>query len=105
MARRIWTLAVLLWVSADLTNPWIPGVFSFDPSECVDAVHSQGGRLTVRTHPSAALPRRASASPDRVSLLQPPPSTAAPEVGGEWLIDLRRAHPPAREAASATEDH
>ena len=40
--RRLFVLAVLLYVTLDLSLPGMPGVFVFDPADSAEGTHSLG---------------------------------------------------------------
>ena len=50
MHGRLSTLAFALYVALDLSNPFHPGAFNFDPDECVEAA-----RFQEPSHDSAAV--------------------------------------------------
>ena len=106
MSSRGWTLVLLVYVSLDLSSPFIPGAFNFDPDDCVDGLHRQAnGPIRVDEAPAGAqarVPVALEIGPGRAVVERP----HAPRlVRSDWLIDLRRAHPPSREVASPSEDH
>ena len=107
MTARSLTLLFLLYVSLDLSNPFMPGAFNFDPDESVDGVARHRENVTQRlvnvSTPVVPTPR-----PADVFRL---PSTAvarperAPCAVNDWLVDVRRAHAPVPEVSALTEDH
>ena len=102
---RCATLALLLYVSLDLSNPHMPGAFNFDPDECVESV--QAASLRSLTRIDTALLATAWV-PDRDAVLtwdarRLERGKAAPLFLGDWIVNLRRAHPPS--APSSEEAH
>lgn len=105
MARRL-ALLVVLYVGADLSNPFMPGAFRFSADESVEV---PGVTRAAR--------RAAVIASNRVKVDPPEPSRPSylpsPERGagaptaslGEWFVDLRRAHTPFHEPPSAADDH
>lgn len=107
MGWRGWTLLILAYVTLDLSNPFMPGAFTFDPEDCVEGIHHPGSRLALRAD-------QASVSPETPGA----PQQQRPAVSefldrrpglrrnfGDWLIDVRRAHPPSEDASPRSEDH
>lgn len=47
MTRRAVLLAVLVYVTLDVSLPGVPGVFVFEPGDSVDAVQLSRGRLAA----------------------------------------------------------
>jgi hypothetical protein len=88
MNRRRLILAFLVYVTLDLSNPFVPGAFNFNPDECVEAI-----QRVSSSHQRID----ASALPARVPVMRlelPASSPARPPVGGryvilEWLVDSR----------------
>jgi hypothetical protein len=68
--RRLFLLLFFAYVGLDLGSPMVPGAFSFDPDDSVDAVAGDRAR-------PASLPRVASV-PASVALIRPLVETAAP---------------------------
>jgi hypothetical protein len=105
-ARRL-ILLLTVYVSLDLSSPFIPGAFNFNPDESVDGVHRQRDPRTPRPLISAAPRVLPDPSPPSVTL-----STSAitriryaSNAVNEWLVDVRRAHAPVPEVSALSEDH
>jgi hypothetical protein len=102
--RRRLTLCLLLYVCVDLTNPFIPGAFAFDPDGCVDAttVHrdlrEQGGGVD----PVPAPARRQPPDAERREPVWRPVAVARPLA--DWLVDVRRAHARSTDAVPSPDD-
>jgi len=104
MARRRMLLAFLLYLTLDLSNPFVAGAFNFNPDECVEGIQ--------RTSSS---PQRADAPalPVRVPMVRlglPSPSPARPLAGGrhtvlEWLVDSREDTRASGDPPLPSEDH
>jgi hypothetical protein len=98
------TLAVLVYVTLDLSSPFVAGAFTFNPDDCVDAVH--------RT--SLASQRADEPPPDRAPAVRRDPvvSPARPlawrnAANVAWLADSGVSHrasgdPPLR---PSSDDH
>jgi hypothetical protein len=89
VGRRRLFLVFLLYLTVDLTNPFVAGAFSFDPDECVEALTYRASSSVDRADASG-LPARVPV----VRLARPSPSPVRPRAGGryailEWLIDWR----------------
>jgi len=81
-------LVFLLYLTLDLTNPFVAGAFNFNPDECVEGIHRVSSPHQ-RTDAPAALVRVPV-----VRLELPSPSPVRPLAGGrhtilEWLVDSR----------------
>lgn len=103
MRFRQLALLVALFVSLDLTNPFIGGAFSFEVGESLDAIsrpheqlHTEACTLAL---PEPPRPRRG----DRVR----PAPVGSPQTRrlDEWLGQLRQAQASLSDPQSATEDH
>jgi hypothetical protein len=106
MAWRSFTLLILAYVTLDLSSPFVAGAFNFDPDECIDGIQHPGGRITSRVE-QASTPLTAAIAPGRPLTA---PGVTAPRPGssqivGDWLIDVRRSHAPARAPSGTGEDH
>jgi hypothetical protein len=102
MRYRRMALLVAVYVTLDLTNPFVGSAFNFNTEESMDGVPRQPERLLPQTV-AVALPARArdDGAPVR--------STLAPRSGSRaldgWLIHLRQAHAPRSDSPPPTEDH
>lgn len=103
MRFRQLTLLVALYVSLDLTNPFIGGAFSFEVGESLDAVsrqheplHPEAGTLAAPEPPRPRRDERARSAP-----------VGSPQTRrlDEWLGQLRQAQASLSDPQSATEDH
>ena len=104
MNRRRLMLVFLVYVTIDLSDPFVPGAFAFNPDECVEGIH--------RTSSS---PQYADASPlsvrARVARLDVPlPSPVRPRAEGrhaslEWLVDTREEARGPGDPPQPSEDH
>src|SRR5262245_11240645 len=104
MARRL-ALLLVLYLSADLTNPFMPGAFRFSAEESVEA--TGGTRPDRRPTVSSSRVKVTLPEPSRVSdLSRPERGAGAPTTAfDQWFVDLRRAHSPFHEPPSSTDDH
>jgi hypothetical protein len=104
MNRRGMMLAFLLYLTLDLSSPFVPGAFNFDPDECVDGI-----RRASSSHERAdatALPARSPVAP----LVCPQTSPVRPPAGGrhavlEWLVDSREDSRASGDLPVPSEDH
>ncbi len=102
MRARHLILLLVLYVSLDLANPFMPGAFSFNPDDSVDAVrlHHEVFRsrlAAISTPPSirdAALKRPVIA-----------PQPAEPRAVSGCFVDLRQRQSASSDPPAATEDH
>jgi hypothetical protein len=105
MTRHRLLLGFLIYLTLDLTNPFIAGAFSFDPDDCVDGVHHRTSSPTDRTDASA-LPARSPA----VRLALPSPSPVRPLAGGrhtvlEWLVASREDAHAVGDSPAPSDEH
>ena len=104
MAAPTLTLAVLFYVTLDMSSPFVAGAFTFNPDECVEAVRCASAASQRAEGP--ALPARAPVvredlTPSFARLLAWRPSAVL-----MWLADSGAVHrgsgdPP----PSSSEDH
>ena len=71
--RRILTLALMVYLSLDLSTPWLPGMFSFDEEFFIDTV-VEGKSRPARLGTGISMPR--------VIVLAHVADTAEPDVLG-----------------------
>ena len=103
MKRRHMTIAFLVYVTLDLSSPFVPGSFNFDPDECVEGIHraSSPHDLAASTV-SSGLPV--------ARLVVPVPSPVRRVAGGrhpvlEWLVDARVDTRASGDPPPPSEDH
>jgi hypothetical protein len=102
MRFRQLALLIALYVSLDLTNPFIGGAFSFEIEESLDAVSRQHERL----HPEAgalALPEPRPPRGERAR--HAPVGRLQTRRLEEWSGQLRQAQASLSDPQSPTEDH
>src|SRR5206468_2407251 len=104
MTRRRLMLAFLLYLTLDLTNPFVAGAFNFNPDECVEGIHraSSFAERTDASAPPARMPV--------VRLASSPPSPVRPPAGGrytilEWLVAARDDTRASGDPPPLSEDH
>jgi hypothetical protein len=100
--RRI-ALLIVVYVSLDLTNPFLGCAFNFNADESMDGVSRQHERFLHHT-PTVALPMRSGGEAARLTRSAP----ARPFLSralGEWFVQLRQAHAPHSDPQSPAEDH
>lgn len=105
-ARRL-TLLVLCYVSLDLSSPFVPGAFNFNPDESVDGVcrhhedAAHGFTAARDTSPLARVETRPAVHPPASTIA----SAGRPRFLNRWPVDLRRAQAPLRTASSLSDEH
>jgi hypothetical protein len=104
MKRRRLMLVFLLYLTLDLSDPFVAGAFNFDPDECVDGIHRVSSPHQRTDAP--ALPVRVPVV--RLALLSPSP--VRPLAGGrhtilEWLVDSREDTRVSGDPLPPSEDH
>ena len=104
MNRRRGMLVFVIYIALDLSSPFVPGAFNFNPDECVDGI--QRASSPNQRADASALPTRTPV----VRLELPPPSPVRPLAGGrhlvlEWLVDGRDNTRASGDPSSPTEDH
>ena len=93
-------IAVLFYVTLDLSMPAMPGAFVFDAGDSVESVQRHGGRATADAI-AAPAPARAG-----IAVFLPPPERPAPAA----FVSRARRPPPVRpprttpESAPQSED-
>lgn len=93
-----------MYVSLDLSSPFVPGAFNFNPDECVEGIHRASS-----AHERADAPALSARAPV-VRLVSSPPSPVRPLAGGrhpvlEWLVDSRADSRASGDPPSLSEDH
>jgi hypothetical protein len=104
MKARCLVLLIALYVSMDLSNPWMPGAFVFDADDSVDGLSARRdeARVTDVGRAGAHLARRHRLAPiGLTSLRQAPPVRPRSVWGGA----PRRAHAPSPDPAPSGDDH
>ena len=102
MKGRTLALFLLVYLSLDLANPFMPGAVTFVDGrlEVIDAGRPPGADLPIRDIAGGAAPR------DEPSLAR---SSSRPAVAGEyrrrWWIPPRRAFSIAPEPGPSSDDH
>ena len=104
MNRRRKMLAFVIYITLDLSSPFVPGAFNFNPDECVDGLHRASS--PNQRADASALPARTPV----VRLELPPLSPVRPPAGGrhlvlEWLVDGRDNTRASGDAPPPAEDH
>jgi len=103
MRCRLLALLTVLYLSLDVTNPFVGAVFRFDAEESIEGVSRQHeGFPCEAVDADARLPGLTSAG-TRVRV--PPARRAGVRPLTEWFVDLRQAHTPASDPTSSPEDH
>ena len=94
---------IALYVTFDLTNPFVGCAFNFNADETMDGVSRQHEPLL---HPAGMVPLPMPPGRDEAGLARPAPARAfPPRALGEWFVQLRQAHAPQSDPQSPPEDH
>jgi hypothetical protein len=103
MRLRRLALLVGLYLSLDLTNPFLGCAFNFNLEESVDGVSRQHGRLILQSdHGATPAPVEAETGGTvRTVPVQQPAARAL----AEWLVALRQGHAGTSDPPSSLEDH
>jgi hypothetical protein len=105
--RRRLTLLFVMYVALDLSSPFVPGAFNFNPDESVEAVSRRRDASARRLPPGTTPPPSPRDETCRVVQSRPagPALTTRPRAVSDWLIDVRRAHAPVPQVSTLSEDH
>ncbi|MBM3221685.1 MAG: hypothetical protein FJZ38_23940 [Candidatus Rokubacteria bacterium] len=100
---RLLVFVLVAYVGADLGSPLVPGAFTFDPADSVEAAGGYPARPfvvpRVVSPPAAILPLRPAAEGVAHPVRVPDPSSAVP-----WRPHAGRDHPGARDPRPALDD-
>jgi hypothetical protein len=103
MGARLPMLAFVVYVTLDLSNPFIPGAFNFNPEECVEAAHrEQQQQASVDSGPQ--MQRLLQQFDETHSVARRAP---APDPRVDWRAPVPVAHvaAPPSSSPSPSEDH
>jgi hypothetical protein len=98
MRKRRMILVIAVYVGLDLTNPFMPGAFIFDPEQSAEGVHAERGRAPLAVLAAPAAPR----VPADETL--PAPRRPVPAVR-KWFAEPPTARLPASDPPPLAEDH
>lgn len=101
--RRI-ALVIAVYVSLDLTNPFLGCAFNFNADQSMDGVSRQHERFLYHT-PTVVLPTRSGGEAAAGLTRSVPTRPFLSRALGEWFVQLRQAHPPHSDPQSPAEDH
>jgi hypothetical protein len=99
MPARPLIVAIAIYVSLDLSNPFMPGAFIFDPEQSVEGLHGERGREQIITVAPPVAPRVETDEAPARSARRPAP------MARRWLAEPRPAHVPAGEPPPPSDDH
>jgi hypothetical protein len=104
MRYRRLALLTVLYLSLDLTNPFIGCAFNFNAEESMEGLARQDERLLQQVG-SVEVPVRSGV--ENGTLRQPALLVRRSQVRtlAVWLVDLRQSHGPTSDPQSPTEDH
>ena len=102
MHSRVGFIAFVLYVTLDLSNPFVAGAFNFNPDECVEATQRDQRADVVddRATQTAQPVRQLQAEMQRVVARAP-----APTPRSDWRSPAPVAHVLSASPPSPTEDH
>jgi hypothetical protein len=103
MRYRQLVLMLGLYLSLDLTNPFVGRAFTFDVGDSVDGVASQHQRLPGQAS-VAALPVPSARTIAATARTAPARRTPVRPLD-DWFVQLRQAHASLSDPQSTTEDH
>jgi hypothetical protein len=99
MPARPLILVIAIYVGLDLSNPFMPGAFIFDPEQSVEGVHGERGRPHIVALAGSAAPR-ISTDPAR-----PAPARPSAPATKRWFAEPPPTHVPASDPPPLSEDH
>jgi hypothetical protein len=104
IGRRL-LFTFLLYLTLDLSSPFVAGAFNFNPDECVEGLHHRASSSAERIDASALPARRPV-----VRLALPSPSPVRPLAGGRhtilaWLADSGEEARASGDPPAPAEDH
>jgi hypothetical protein len=106
MRGRLTIFAFVLYVTLDLSNPFHPGAFNFNPEECVEAAHRQQQHAKVDAVSEAQWLRQHADTAQRVSVSAP---MRLPRTQWRAPVPVAHAASPGSSSSSSpsspTEDH
>jgi hypothetical protein len=106
MRARHLTLLFLLYVVLDLSNPFVPGAFNFDPDDSVDGVSRSREQAPLRLQGAPSpVPATPTADAGRVAPPAVARSVRVPRAVNDWHVDARRIRSRVPEVSTPTEDH
>lgn len=102
MHGRLSFIAFVMYVTLDLSNPFVAGAFNFNPDECVEATQreQQADAAADSATRIAQRVRQEQAETQRVVRRVP-----APDARRDWRSPAPVAHAVASLPPSPTEDH
>lgn len=107
MRSRLPSWVLLLYLTIDLVNPFVPGAFRFTPDEGFVWVegtprHREGAGGLAAAAVTAPPPEAVTPERGRVAIREPAPARAL----GAWLVGVRTSDPPSCDfPPSDSDDH
>ena len=99
----------ILYLTIDLSSPFVPGAFRFDPDESVEGVagyRDTGKRARQGLHRSVAPTQDArSGAVAAVSARVRHEARPAARVAADWVVEARRSQHPPGPPSPLAEDH
>ena len=102
MHSRLGFVAFVIYVTLDLSNPFVAGAFNFNPDECVEATQrdQRADAVADRAMQTAQSARQQQAETRRIAARAPTPTPRT-----DWRSPAPVAHVAAASPPSPTEDH
>lgn len=104
MRGRLTTFAFVVYVALDLSNPFMPGAFTFNPEQCVEATQSAERQVAaggIAGEATPARPREPLAAGHHLVR-----RVVAPESRTAWRSPVPVAHAaPPPSSRPSSEDH
>lgn len=104
IGRRLLTLAVLVYLTVDLTDPLLPGAFNFDPDTSVEIIVTRAHGLGATT-PTLARPIDRATSVTRDHEMVPARPTIRPQAPRARPLVHAHLRAPISDPGSPSEDH
>ena len=99
----------ILYVTIDLSSPFVPGAFCFNPDESVEGVsgHRDAGKRANHGSQRAVAPIQApsTAAGAAVSIRVRHEARPAARVAADWVVEARRSEHPPGPTSPLAEDH
>ena len=102
MQGRLSFLAFLLYLTLDLSSPFVAGAFNFDADECVEAAQRQQ-RADAAADSATHVAQRVV--PERMETQRLVPRMPVPDSRRDWRTAVPVAHALVASPPSPTEDH
>jgi hypothetical protein len=102
MHKRLSFIAFVVYVTLDLSNPFVAGAFNFNPDECVEAAQREQHAGLVLDSATRTVPRVRQQPVERPRVVR---RALVPDSRNDWRSPAPAAHAVAALPPSPTEDH